>query len=188
MPRRPRMETRRFSRRRQLIKNRGLHWKAQLVDWGKPSINAKAGKILGHKVRAKRGGTVNFWEQQGVYALYDGWELVYVGQALGKGGIGKRLKHHRSDELAERWDRFSWFGLRQVTAGRKLLKLGKRRAGSTEEILNQLEALLIDVAEPKLNGQRGTWNKDSGVERYVQVEANPLPVPPGDDSPGLSDD
>jgi len=102
-----------------------------------------------------------------VYALYAQWQVVYVGQAYA-GGIGERLKRHRGDSLADRWGRFSWFGMRQVLANGALKPLKQVKTGSVETALNQLEALLIDVAEPRLNGQGGTWNKESGVELYVQ--------------------
>ena len=43
------------------------------------------------------------------------FELVYIGQAGGQGnGLFDRLTQHTTDRLAERWSRFSWFGLRRV--------------------------------------------------------------------------
>lgn len=68
-----------------------------------------------------------------------------------------RLNQHKADFLADRWNRFSWFGIRKVLAGGEL---GTVKAGAQPkraDILNTLEALVISISEPKLNRQSGTW-------------------------------
>jgi hypothetical protein len=70
----------------------------------------------------------------GVYALYDGDRLYYVGLAS---DLPKRLSHHLKDRHAGLWDHFSLY----VT--------------ETDRHIRELEALLIRIAKPKGNAQRG---------------------------------
>lgn len=80
-----------------------------------------------------------------------------------------RLKDHLTDDLAGRWDMFSWFGTRQVIAQGKL-KAPKASASTTfDTALNHLEAILIHVAEPPLNRQGGKWG--SAVQYLQQRDA-----------------
>jgi hypothetical protein len=153
----------------QIIANMGLFWEKEKVRWkGTRSV----GKSLsGRCAREKRAGEVDFWGQTGIYALYDAdYHLIYVGQAgFGdKSYIGARLKHHCGDELAGRWDLFSWFGLRKVTGQNTLGRKSKRKAGTLTNIGNVLEAILIAVAEPPMNSQGGKFGRK--VERYLQVD------------------
>ena len=62
---------------------------------------------------------VNFDKQIGVYPLYDGREIMYIGQAITQ-TIGERLFQHTKDRLSGRWDRFSWFGLYSVNENGQL--------------------------------------------------------------------
>jgi hypothetical protein len=59
----------------------------------------------------------NFWEQQGIYVLYNDYGPYYVGRTVGSGmNLGKRLRQHHEGTNGSphvgRWDRFSWFGWR----------------------------------------------------------------------------
>jgi hypothetical protein len=94
--------------------------------------------------------------------------LIYIGQTGGKGQkLLSRLKQHRRDQLADRWDKFSWFGTRQVLNNGHL-KADKDSTHTTHgEALNHMEAILISVGEPPLNRQGGKWGKE--VEQYIQV-------------------
>ena len=119
---------------------------------------------------------VEFWEQAGIYALYMDYKLVYVGQVGGrreKGTLGQRLRQHmQPHDLGGRWNRFSWFGFYKVNkTGRNKNKLNRAgtRAGSREQILNALEGICLEVAEPPQNGQKGRFGK--GTERYLQYHA-----------------
>ena len=111
---------------------------------------------------------VNFREQIGVYILYRNEKVVYVGQA-GKGNstLFSRLKNHMSDHLANRWDKFSWFGVRRVNKNGTLSQATGElnRTLTSSEILDLLEGLLINVVEPPLNKQGAKW---SGIEQYFQ--------------------
>ncbi len=90
---------------------------------------------------------------------------------LGKRGAGNsklfaRLKHHLSDDLAERWDRFSWFGLRRVLNSGELSKATQSSHPAMEMVLDHIEAILIHSIEPPLNRQGGRFGES--VTRYLQ--------------------
>lgn len=152
-----------------IIANMGLFWDRRNVRW---RGNRRIGKrcLLGLRKRAKRTGEVDFWLQAGIYALYtDDYELVYVGQAgLGDAScLGNRLLSHTRDDLAGRWDIFSWFGLRKVNRNNTLGARFKL-ANTTNPILaNVLEGVLIEVAEPPMNSQKGRFGPR--VIRYLQA-------------------
>ena len=78
----------------------------------------------------------------------------------------KRLREHRKGDLARRWDRFSWFGLRWVLKSGKLSAPTGAKHAKTPEVLDIIEAILIHSAEPPLNRQGGRFG--SKVVRYVQ--------------------
>lgn len=95
-----------------MIQAIGLFWRRDNVYWGRGN---QRGMLLGVPSGNVTAEPADFREQVGIYALYAEYEIVYVGQT--GGGNQKllhRLKQHRSDDLSERWDRFSWFGLRRV--------------------------------------------------------------------------
>ena len=97
-----------------MIRTYGLFWKSDQVDWGTQGPG-NAGTLLGTRTLSNRARQVDFRDQRGIYALYSEFELVYVGQTgAGDQRLLKRLKNHLTDHLAERWDRFSWFGMRWV--------------------------------------------------------------------------
>jgi hypothetical protein len=156
-----------------LITNFGLFWKVDDVFWGRPK---NAGSLLGVQAAAKRDGIVDFREQSGIYALFADYDLIYVGQTGGNGQkLFTRLNQHRTRELAGRWNMFSWFGTRSVLETGEL-KAEKRGAHSNHQlVLNHLEAILIQVAEPSLNRQGGKWGR--GVEQYLQARDERLGLP-----------
>jgi len=69
--------------------------------------------------------------RQGVYALYDGYDLYYVGLAS---NLSTRLKAHLGDKHAGKWDRFSVY----LTIG--------------DNHLRELETLILRVVKPKPEG------------------------------------
>lgn len=145
-----------------LIETYGLHWHWENVHLGGGRSNK--GKLLGHRTGAKK-IAVDFADQRGIYALYAGYDFVYAGQ-IGKRGLLTRLKEHRSDDLAERWDRFSFFGTRRVLKTGKLSKITDATHPAIDLVLDQLEAFLIYVSSPTLNNSRGKWR---GAVRYYQI-------------------
>jgi len=153
----------------QIIANMGLFWKREKARW--KGDRSKKKELAGVRANEKREGKVDFWEQTGIYALYNAdYHLVYVGQAgFGdKSCIGDRLRHHSRDDLAGRWDMFSWFGLRKVTIKNDLGNKPLSKSGALSAIGNVLEGILIEVAEPPMNSQGGKFGKK--VERYLQAD------------------
>jgi hypothetical protein len=124
----------------------------------------------GRACLGEKAAPIDFSDQVGIYVLYAEYKFVYVGQT-GKGqqAFLKRLRSHRSDDLAGRWDTFSWFGVRRVL---KRITLSKKNAAfhpSLIHVLDQIEGILIHAAEPPLNRQRGRLKKT--VQRYLQYSS-----------------
>ncbi|MGH7774382.1 MAG: GIY-YIG nuclease family protein [Candidatus Binatia bacterium] len=69
----------------------------------------------------------------GVYALYNGNRLYYVGLAT---NLRQRINHHLRDRHKKKWDRFSLYLVRKV------------------DHLKELESLILHIAE--LSGNRAT--------------------------------
>lgn len=76
------------------------------------------------------------WKKSGVYALYKGRDLYYVGLAK---NLRSRLRGHLRDRHAEAWDRFNVY----LTQG--------------DEHLKELESLVLRIASPKGNKQMGKF-------------------------------
>jgi len=99
--------------------------------------------------------------------LYADYDLVYVGQTGAKTDrLFNRLKFHRNDHLAERWNRFSWFGTQWITKKHKLSTDTAAINENITSVLNTLEAISIAISEPRLNLQRGRWGE---IKQYYQV-------------------
>lgn len=131
---------------RGLLNAFGLFWRRAEVDWtpSKPTM-------LG--VQLTGSAAVDFSNQEGVYLLYDGSRLVYVGR-VSEPRLGKRLREHTRDRLSGRWDRFSWFGLRPVGADGELEVVPDGDLNS-DLVISTLEALLIEALEPPQNRRQG---------------------------------
>lgn len=139
-----------------IVSSFGMFWRRDLVDWSsKPSILGM--QQLGAEA-------VNFHKQIGIYLLYDGREIIYVGRATER-PIGKRLYEHTVDRLATRWDRFSWFGLLPVSEKGALGSLAE--SFEAKKFLPALEAILIEALEPRQNRKRGD---DLTAVEYLQKE------------------
>lgn len=143
----------------------GARWKAADVYWYTAATNAK---LLGVAQQKVTGPIANFAQQSGVYVLYANFAPVYVGQA-NKTLWARLHKHMFHDDLAGRWDRFTWLGFRKVVGGNtpKLSKADAVFHIKPFQLLDHLEATLIHSFEPPMNGQEGRFGK--GVVRYKQV-------------------
>ena len=147
-----------------LIKTYGLRWHASRVQWS--GRNKDVG-LWGVPAKQRRSKPTNFADQIAIYVLYDGEIPIYVGQSgAGNNRLMGRLKHHRADRLADRWDRFSWFGLCRVQANGVIDPQATIEQMRTPEILNQIEAVIVEAVEPRLNRQGGQFG--DRVVRYVQ--------------------
>lgn len=104
-----------------VVSSFGMFWRREAIEWSsKP-------KILGmQQIGAE---AVDFSKQTGVYLLYDGREIIYVGRATDR-PLGKRLYEHTLDRLSSRWNRFSWFGVLPVSDQGKLGMMPETFAGS----------------------------------------------------------
>lgn len=139
--------------------------------WGRPRVT---GNLMGVLARETSGEPVDFRKQAGVYVLYDdNFRLVYVGQAgAGSQNLFSRLKQHKKDALADRWTRFSWFGIRWVRKNGKLAAGAAQHNIKSGDILNHVEAILVSAAEPPLNRQGGRFGDD--VEQSLQYRDEAL--------------
>ena len=150
-----------------LIQTYGLFWHIDHVHWGQPN---NKGSLLGYREGAKS-KIVDFRSQVGIYALYADYDLIYIGQTGAKAyqKLFGRLKSHRI-HLSGRWNRFSWFGVKWVKGNGKLSKGSQSANAKISDALNHLEAILIDVAEPKLNRQGGKWSSTVKYKQYRDEE------------------
>ncbi len=147
-----------------LVRSVGLFWKSSNVYFG---AGSQAGTLYGLPAKNITADPIDFREQIGIYVLYAGYQMVYVGQSgSGSSYLLNRLKQHLKDDLAGRWDRFSWFGLRWVKQNGELSTITQAHHPSTKRTLDHIEAILIHAAEPPLNRQGGRFGDD--VARYVQ--------------------
>ena len=71
------------------------------------------------------------------------------------------------DDLAGRWDMFSWFGLRKVKGNAELGSRHEMAHATVRNLADVLEGILIEVAQPPQNSQKGRFGP--GVHRYIQV-------------------
>lgn len=123
----------------------GLYWEKDSINWGRGC------RILGQNVGGS--AAIDFSEQQGIYILYRGTSVVYVGRAT-TGNLRDRLKYHASVKTRSfRWDRFSWFGFRPVDDEGVLGELPKEI--KAEDLIGVLETALIEALEPPLNAKFG---------------------------------
>lgn len=146
-----------------MITHYGLFWSERDVFWGR---RKNRGKLLGRNrplgqagapTKKERAGAIDYRDFVGLYCLYGGGELLYVGEAgLGtKRTLFNRLKEHRKGSMSGRWNSFSWFG-RDVCSGQT----------KVVDALKQLEAISIAIVNPGFNKQSGTF---AGATQVFQV-------------------
>jgi hypothetical protein len=137
-----------------IIHSLGMYWQRDLVIWRRDP------RIYGKQPSAAK--AVDFGGQKGIYILYDHHTVVYVGRCIDR-SLGKRLFEHTIDRLGSRWDRFSWFGLLDVTEQGNLKEMALNT--SLASLVATLEALLIETLEPPQNRKRGD---DFSAIEYIQ--------------------
>lgn len=137
-----------------IIRSFGMYWKRDLVVWrGEPRMYGK------QQATSK---PVDFGKQKGIYILYDHHTVVYVGRSIDR-PLGRRLYEHTIDRLGSRWNRFSWFGLLDVSQDGTLREVSA--GGTIAALIGTLEALLIEALEPPQNRRRGD---DFTAIEYIQ--------------------
>jgi len=137
-----------------IIHSFGMYWQRDLVVWRNDP------KIYGKQQALSK--PVDFGKQKGIYILYDHHTVVYVGRSIDR-PLGKRLFEHTVDRLGSRWNRFSWFGLLDVTQEGNLRETALN--SSLAALVATLEALLIEALEPPQNRKRGD---DFSAIEYIQ--------------------
>lgn len=147
-----------------MITHYGLFWSERDVFWGRQRT---PGELLGRvkyplgrrgaPTKDERDNAEDFRDFVGVYCLYGDGNLLYVGEAgLGsQKSLFERLREHRKGPLANRWDKFSWFG-RATADGQTDVKAA----------FAQLEAVAIAIINPGFNKQSGTFD---GAQQVFQV-------------------
>lgn len=151
-----------------IIKNYGFLWERKNIYRGTGG-DGNAGHLTG-----KTSGKPNadFREQIGVYVLYDrNQNIVYIGQAgNGHATLFTRLKNHMDGALWNRWEYFTWIGFRDVNANGSLSNQQNIASAVSgykySDALNEIEGILIEVIEPKLNKQSGRLKN---ATEYFQV-------------------
>ena len=138
----------------EIVTSFGMFWRKEAIEW------MATPKLLGMQ---QIGATpVDFNKQLGIYLLYDGREVIYVGRTTDR-PLGRRLYEHTLDRLSARWDRFSWFGLLPVSDDGKLGSLPEHYVAA--KLIPALEAILIEALEPRQNRKRGD---DLAAVEYLQ--------------------
>lgn len=137
-----------------IIHSFGMYWQRDLVVWRNDP------KMYGKQQALSK--PVDFSKQKGIYILYDHHTVVYVGRCIDR-PLGKRLFEHTVDRLGGRWNRFSWFGLLDVTQEGSLREAVLNT--SLAALVTTLEALLIEALEPPQNRKRGD---DFSAIEYIQ--------------------
>ncbi len=123
----------------------------------------------------RRGGSPTFASST-VSILYSDYGPYYVGLTR-RQYLGKRLKDHLNDHHAEQWDRFSWFGFRQVLKSkdenglRKLKDMPTLSLGSTSQAIADMEALLIKALGLASNLNQMNF---SSADEWTQVRLHEL--------------
>lgn len=138
----------------EIVSSFGMFWKKDGVEW------SSMPKLLG--MQAIGATPVDFGKQLGIYLLYDGREVIYVGRTTDR-PLGKRLYEHTIDRMSTRWDRFSWFGLLPVFDDGSLGALPATYDAA--KLIPALESILIEALEPRQNRKRGD---DLGAVEYMQ--------------------
>jgi hypothetical protein len=138
----------------EIISSFGMFWRREAVEW------SSSPKLLGMQQIGAM--TVDFNRQLGIYLLYDGREVIYVGRTTDR-ALGRRLYEHTIDRLSARWDRFSWFGLLPVSEDGDICALPE--SYSAAKLIPALEAVLIEALEPRQNRKRGD---DLAAVEYLQ--------------------
>lgn len=137
-----------------IVHSFGMYWQRDLVVWRNDP------RMFGKQQALSK--PVDFGKQKGIYILYDHHTVVYVGRSIDR-PLGKRLYEHTLDRLGSRWNRFSWFGLLDVTQEGNLRETPL--STSLASLIATLEALLIEALEPPQNRKRGD---DFSAIEYIQ--------------------
>jgi hypothetical protein len=128
----------------------GLFWQTDEIVWF-PGKGVKGEfRLLGRRgLNTGKLQMADFSKQQGLYILYGNYGPHYAGLTR-KQTLGTRLKQHLQDQHAGLWDRFSWFGYKQVLKGKDEIGLQLLKDGmptikiiSPHTAIKEMEALVV---------------------------------------------
>lgn len=131
------------------------------------------GEHLPDSAGKKQTGVVNFANQHAVYLLHHDREIIYVGRTV---CLASRLHEHTtSATLHDRWDRFSWFGFREVVHDGSGGRLGEPQLPtgfSVSDLMSVVEGILIEAVEPRNNrqGVKGFNDLAYGQVSFAEAE------------------
>ncbi len=150
------------------IKNYGIFWDRNLVNWGSRG-KGNSGTLKGY-YKDRKTKICDFRDQIAVYILYDkDLNAIYIGQTgSGDHRLFNRLKDHTCNDLRNRWRYFSWLGFKKVNNDGKLSEAqhpNSNVSAQTKDFLDEVESVLLQIMEPKLNKQGPRWG---GAEEYLQ--------------------
>ena len=156
------------------IRNFGHFWNRDLVNWGNPGRN-RGGDLRGYRIVNRRARVTDFREQIGLYVLYgENREVLYIGQTgSGARKLFLRLRDHTKDHLRDRWDNFSWFGFRRVNNNGSLSEAQRPDSlvqARSSAALDEIESVLLQLFEPRLNKQGSKWTTTQEYLQYVPTE------------------
>lgn len=165
----------------------GLKWDLNLIYWGEPGrpsgdVNTQ-GSFLGVLPNKKQQSKNTSGEQKiagrpkkidsnlpeefkdfiGIYVLYSGEQIVYVGetgQGTGLRTFFERIKQHFTNDKFK-FTHFSWYGLKKDSS----LDEGRKKVIDT--YISQVEALLIEVINPPFNKQAGSFKGATKVQQVA---------------------
>lgn len=141
-----------------IIQSFGMFWMRDGINWNQNP------KLLG--VQSSGATPIDLSAMRGIYMLYDGREVIYVGQAIDQ-PILKRLVQHTKNRLATRWNRFSWFSIDAVNSKGEVVKIGNTITTDISNLANALEGILIEGLEPRQNRRQGD---NFGFEYYQKID------------------
>ena len=127
-----------------IVSSFGMSWRRDAVLWHATP------RLLG--VQQTGSTPVDFCQQLGIYLLYDGRAVVYVGRTTDR-PLGRRLFEHTLDRMSACWDRFSWFGLLPVLESGQLEVLPATYPAT--KLILALEAILTEALMSPRNRKRG---------------------------------
>ena len=128
-----------------VITNFGIGWERNEVLW------TRNPKLLGVEVEDSE--PIDISNEEGIYILLDGREIMYIGRTTGR-PIGVRLSEHARGRMKNRWNRFSWFSILDKSV-------------SQFELISTIESILIEALEPRLNRQGG---QNLGIELIQKAD------------------
>ncbi len=140
--------------RKNLIAEYGLAWRLDETEWSASFGNKP--RLVGERDGASR---ADFWDQFGFYVLYMNDDFYRDGVAR---HLGNRLRiHSTSKEHGGRWNRFHWFGFKEVDFGRHdrkgflvLNPIEKERLVNTVRMLHDFEGVLERCFNPQVRGAK----------------------------------